>query len=120
MKKKLLIISVILIISIPFLIWAGALLKGEMLTALYLDEFEEAFSADEELMYFTGGYDYAKVLSYSKSNAKVYYVHKGKYGHIATYTKTDEQWIAESVDTRWSTQGNADETVFPYFKFIFN
>ena len=85
MKKSILITAIILIVALPLSVWLGALIKNEILTARYFQEFESTVNTDDEVSYWVEGYDTAKVVSYSKDKAKVYFVKKDLMGTVISY-----------------------------------
>ena len=73
MKKKVILIIVIVGILIPAVLWASALIKCEILTEKYYDDFKQAYTQNIML----GEMEYFKVLSCDENTAEVYYVSKG-------------------------------------------
>lgn len=120
MKKLIFVTAIILIVALPLSVWLGALIKNEILTARYFDEFESTVNTDDEVSYWVEGYDTAKVLSYSKDKAKVYFVKKDLMGTVISYVKENGSWKVSGIETPWSVNGSADESVFPYFRLNFH
>ena len=130
-RKKIILITLVAILALPIIIWTGSLIKCEISTLAHGDEVVDAFnntasSASE----WVSGYEWAKIVSYSADEAQVYYINTNesaadhKYGTLVTYVKQNDVWIQkDAVRTLWSTYGNADEVIWPYwyhiFKFVF-
>lgn len=118
MKKKRIIIFALL-----FLVTASVLtapyIKCGITTILHGDEVIGAFQRDSEVSYYINGYSWARVLSYNGEEAEVYYINEtdfAKYGSTVTYIKQNGEWQPKGgASTEWSTAGNADETVWPYW-----
>lgn len=115
MKKR--ILSVIAaVVLIPILIWVGSLIKCEVLTNRYYDDFALACT-DNPMLDPVG---YFKVLSCDDKTAQVYYVSVGRtMGNVLTFEKRDGTWVEIEWDTIWSASGNADEIVYPYWWHFF-
>lgn len=94
--------------------WFSSLVKYEYLTVCYGDQFTNAYS--EHTMLATP--DYLKVLSYTDSSAKVYYVKRGAGGNILTFVRSDNQseWQFAEWITVWSETGSASDFVWPYIR----
>ncbi len=73
MKKKLIVLIVIVAIITPVAFWGISLIKCEILTHRYYDDFEQAHKQNTML----GEMEYFKVLSCDEDTAEVYYVSKG-------------------------------------------
>jgi len=73
MKKRIVTILLILFCGIPF-VWLVPLIRCEVLTTLNGDEFREGYQATNML----DRVDYFKILNYSSSRARIYYVTKGE------------------------------------------
>lgn len=103
----------VLIIIIAFVvIWLASLLKCEILTWIYHDDFEFAYTDNTML----GDMKYLKVLKCNDETAEVYYVGKDMtHGSVLTFEKQDENWVETRWDTIWSTGGNAADVIFPYW-----
>ncbi len=112
MKRKRWLILIIAIIVIPTLIWISALIKCEILTQKYHDDFDLAYAQNTML----GEMEYFKVLSCDGSTAKVYYVSKDMSGaDVLTFKYTDGVWQQRSWETIWSATGSASEVIYPYW-----
>ena len=111
MKKKLITIA-IAVIMIPIVFWVSSLIKCEVLTQKYFDDFENAYAQNtmlEEMEYF-------KVLQCNGNTAEVYYVSKGKTGaNVLSFEKINDTWVETDWQTIWSTSGSASEVIYPYW-----
>lgn len=109
MRKKL----IILLVLIPLMIWGGALLKCEVLTFRFGEDFKTIYKENTML----GDIDYFKVLEYSDETARVYYVSKNKSGgDILIFEKRNGNWtFSGQWETIWSDTGSASNVVWPYW-----
>ncbi|MDL2281329.1 hypothetical protein LJC10_05705 [Selenomonadales bacterium OttesenSCG-928-I06] len=119
--KKLLKILLILLIGVVFsffIYWRLAILECERFTSEYGKEFETIYQENTSI----GEIDYLKVLDYSDTFARVYYVSTypevgNACGDIVTFTKKDGQWVYNCWEkTVWSKKGNADDYIWPYIR----
>ena len=112
MKETIIKIVLILIIVLTF-IWGIEILKCEILTCRYGIDFDtiyREFTMLEEI-------EYLKVLNYTDSFARVYYVSKNRSsGDILFFAKEKNKWIVENWKTIWSKSGSADDFVWPYIR----
>ena len=116
MKKLKKFVVVLFPILIFFLIWGGSLAKCEILTLKYGNEFSEIYKSNTML----GDMEYWKVIDYSENQARVYYISNNySRGDILTFIKESGTWKCESWNTVWSTTGNADNTIWPYWWHFF-
>jgi len=110
--KKILISVFAFIIIIPIIIWLFSLIKCEVLTKKYYNEFSKAYTQNvmiDEIESF-------KVIKCNKSNAKVYYIVKDMAcAHILEFVNTNNGWTEKSWETVWSKSGSASDIVFPYW-----
>lgn len=61
--------------------------------------------------------EYFKVMDYSKTSARVYYVTKNRTGaDLFAYSKKDGQWVLEEWTTIWSRAGSADGFIWPNYR----
>lgn len=112
MKKKVILIIVIIAIMIPVAFWTSALIKCEILTHRYHDDFTQAYTQNTML----GEMEYFKVLSCDGNTAEVYYVSKGMTdANVLLFKYTDGVWQEISWKTIWSTSGSASEVIYPYW-----
>lgn len=111
--RKLIRYIIILIILCPIIIWLLSLIKCEVLTLLYGQEFESIYRENTMM----GEIDYLKVLEYSDVEARVYYVSAHKSGgDILKFSKNEEQWCYDSWEkTVWSSTGSASDVIWPYW-----
>lgn len=102
-----------LIILAFFVVWGVSLARCEVLTLLHGREFAEGYKENTML----GDMEYWKVMDCSANHAKVYYI-SAHYtgGNVVTFTRKDSDaaWVYDGWDTIWSTEGNADKTLWPY------
>lgn len=84
-------------------------IKGN-LTLKYGKQFEGL----EEQTNMLSNSRYYKVLSYSKSKAKVFYV--SDTGDVITFIKAKDVWEIEEWKTVWSKSGSADSFYWPYYR----
>ncbi|MDL2281330.1 hypothetical protein LJC10_05710 [Selenomonadales bacterium OttesenSCG-928-I06] len=113
MKKllKILLILLIGVVVLFFIYWGAAILKCEYLTYQYGKEFETGYKETNMI----DSVDYFKVLDYSDTSARVYYVSEYS-GNILRFSKEDGQWVYKNWSTVWSKGGNADEIMWPYVR----
>jgi len=119
-NKKLLIILIPIICFIVFLIfWGISLAKCEILTSIYWNEIIKLKNLEDMTL---ESYEYVKILSYSKTNIKVYCIYKwvvdkpyATIGETFTFIKSDEKWKCEKWNVVWSTSGTADNIIWPYW-----
>ena len=117
MKKKTILAIVIAAIIIPIAFWGASLIKCEILTDRYYDDFKQAYKQNTML----GEMEYFKVLSCDENTAKVYYVSKDMMdANVLTFKKQDDTWQEISWETIWSATGSASEVIYPYcWHFIY-
>ncbi len=125
--KRIIVCILILILTIPLLIWGGALAKNGILTAMYKEKIEnlEFIESEEPLPEF----DWYRITSYSDETIKIYFVNtlgKGtngeyKIGGEMILSKTPNGWrhtnMVQSIS--WSGAGSADNYIWPYWHHIF-
>lgn len=114
-SKKFLIIVIIVLILSP---WLLSLLKCETLTLIHGKE----FAGKEQQTNMLDEADYLKVLSYSDTEAEVYYVNRDGTGDTLNFTRQDGEWVYTHWNTIWTTLGgNADGAIWPYWwHFIYS
>ena len=105
--------KILMIIAISFmLIWIFSLIKCEVLTYKYHDDFEYAYQENDML----GNMEYFKVLSVSKDTARVYYVSENmSSAHVLYFENIDRQWKEVEWHTVWAKSGSASGVIFPYW-----
>lgn len=96
-------------ITIFMMVWGYALLKCEILTYLHWQEFYGLDKLNAPVIKS----ETVKVLEYSETKAKVYYV-DDRGGLILEFIKKDEQWISIRSKYVWSQGGTADGLMWPY------
>ena len=112
MKKKRILIIIIVAIMIPVSFWGISLIKCEMLTHKYYNNFEQAYKQNTML----GEMEYFRVLSCDENIAEVYYVSKGMTdANVLTFENRNGVWQEISWKTIWSTSGSASEVIYPYW-----
>ena len=113
MKKhvKRIPLYIILAIVVVFLaVWGFSLLRCEILTNQYHDEFSEAYKSNTMI----GNVEYFKVLSCDGETADVYYISEGG-ANVLNFELQDGVWAETHWDTVWSRSGSADGIVWPYW-----
>jgi len=110
MKRILLIlIAVVLVVTV---IWASSVIKCEVLTQIYSEDFENAYTQNPML----GEMEYFKVLTCDGKTAEVYYVSKGmRSGDVLSFEIHNGTWVETSWNTIWSDTGSASEVIYPYW-----
>ena len=92
------------------LIWGIAILKCEILTYKYGYQFNTIYQENTMI----GEIEYFKVLEYSDTYARVYYVSKNS-GNVLTFSKKSGEWKYDKWEqTVWSKTGSADDFIWPY------
>ena len=106
--KKIITVIVSSLLLCFLLIWSIPYIWYETLTAQYGSEFMDL----EKNIQMIGEADYLKVLDYSETFAREYYVSDAG-GDILTFSKVDGAWKLErnGWKTIWSKSGNADEFI---------
>lgn len=109
MKKFLLKVIIVVLF-----IWVISILKCEILTWQYGSQFETAYRENTMM----GDVDYLKVLEYSESSARVYYVSKNRSGgDVLIFSKQNGLWKYDKWEqTVWSKTGSADGFIWPYIR----
>lgn len=103
---------VVIAIVILTVIWISTLIKCEVLTAKYFDNFECAYKQNTML----GEMEYFKVLNCDGNTAEVYYVSKGMTnGDVLTFVNEDGTWVQTYWQAIWSTSGSASDVIYPYW-----
>jgi len=113
-KRKKVIIFLAPIICFG-IIWVSALARCEFLTLIYGNEFSNQTLYKENTM--IGDMEYIKILDCSKNHARIYYISEGNsLGSIIEFVKIDDKWKYNKwEDALWSTSGNADRIIWPYW-----
>jgi len=95
------------------LIWGFSLARCEILTLLHGEEFADAYKENTML----GEQEYWKILDYSETHARVYYVSKNyQDADILSFKQENGKWKYDKwEDTVWSKSGSASEVIWPYW-----
>lgn len=107
-KKTLIVIAacILILLIIPYI-------KVEILTWQYGREFASLY----RLTNMVEGIDYFKVMDYSGTSARVYYVTSNRSaGILLTLVQQDGQWALETWEAIWSKTGSADGFMWPYYR----
>lgn len=112
--KKILITILIICISPFLIIWGSSILKCEILTYRYGNQFSTIYRENTMI----GNIDYLKVLNYSDSEAQVYYVSENRSGgNILSFVQQNNIWKYDKWErTVWSKTGSADGFIWPYIR----
>ncbi len=104
----------IAIVACLCLFWVGSILKCELRTSQY----GQQFVGLQEQTHMLGESKYLKVLEYSATEARVYYVSSNRSGgDILKFTRQDGDWTySEWEKTVWSNSGSADAFMWPYMR----
>jgi hypothetical protein len=123
-RRKIIFIVCSAIIFVFVIIWGISILKCEILTYLYGNEFYGL----EKQNSMIGDVVTMKILDYSDNYARIYYKDKNStyYGNkyydystsnILIFIKINGQWKYEKWErTVWSGQGSADGFFWPYIR----
>lgn len=109
--KKILIVIIALVLSF-LLFWGGSCIYFEVLTSQHGEEFTELY----KLSNMIDEVDHLKVMKYSDTTAKVYYVTENTVGDLFTFIKQNGEWELEKWETVWSKSGSADGFIWPYIR----
>ena len=110
-KRRILLILLVVIL-IPSVIWLSSIIKCEVLTDKYFNDFEYAYASNSML----GDMEYFKVLQCDGKTAKVYYVSKGMAdANVLFFESKGGKWIETEWETVWSDSGSASGVVYPYW-----
>lgn len=111
--KKHMIVGICSVIAVLLIFWCISVLKCEILTRIHGDEFKDVYQAEDVLKLP----DDWKVLSYSNSNASIYYTYNDNQGgYVLNYTNTGGDWLFDSWGAAWSSTGSADDYIWPYIR----
>lgn len=105
---KAIVVSLVLCFLLS---WLLPYLRYEYLTFQY----GNTFAGLQNSTHMIDEVDNLKVLTYSDSHARVYYI--GNTGDILTFRKVNGSWELENGGwvTVWSKTGSADGFIWPYF-----
>ena len=110
-------IIVLIIIAVILFVWLSFVLYANILTANHAEEFRDTKAMQYNFLHAWDPSDYdLRVLSYSDSQATVYYFSECG-GEKARFVKNSDAWIFDEILAIWSKQGSADDIfIWPYFK----
>ena len=108
--KKIPVYLILTIVVIFLAVWVASLLKCEILTRKYHDDFAEAYKSNTMI----GDMDFFKVISCDGEEAEVYYV-SAKGAALLKFDMQDGAWVETAWDMVWSKSGSADGAVWPYW-----
>ena len=117
--KKFMMIALITVLFV----WIIQLLICDFLTLKY-SSYIELYQTSETLSYWIDESFSAKIISYNQTEMKIYY-YSDYMGILVVFDHSDGEWIStfSQSDIMWSSTGNADRIVLPYwyhcFKFLF-
>lgn len=97
------------------LIWGISLLKCEILTYKYCQDFENAYQSNSMI---NNDIEHFKVLNCDDNTAEVYY-YSEKSGNVLTFEKQQDKWIEKDWEVIWSQTGSASGVVWPYILQFF-
>lgn len=104
--------ALLLCLIVLVIIWVISLIRCEILTHKYYNDFEYAYSDNSML----GEMEYFKVLKCDDNTAEIYYVSKNMTAaNVLTFQKQDDVWVETEWETIWSDSGSASEVIYPYW-----
>ncbi len=112
--KRIPIYAAALVIVLFLIGWGISLLKCELLTHNYYDEFELAYQNNTMIT----NVEYFKVLNCDGNTAEVYYV-SDDCGDVLEFVNQNGNWIETQWRTIWSNSGTASDCVWPYWWHLF-
>jgi DNA-binding transcriptional regulator of glucitol operon len=117
MKKNFLWIGLCIagIVALFLIVWCASLIKCEILTSKYHDDFEYEY---QQIGMISDVRDF-KVLSCNGKKAEVYYISDND-GNVVEFEMKDGTWVQTSWDTIWSRTGSASEVIWPYWLQFFD
>ena len=104
------LIVIIAIIVLFFIVWATSLIKCEVLTNQYYDEFATAHESNAWISDAT----YFKVLQCDGNTAEVYYV-SDELGAVLEFQNQNGVWGETAWCAVWAKHGSASDTIWPYW-----
>ena len=111
-SKTLIVIAAI--VALFLLFWIVSLIKCEILTSKYYDQFALAYQ-NHPMVY---NVEYFKVLRCDGEAAEVYYV-STDCADVLEFRIQDGAWVDTSWRRIWSKHGSASNVVWPYWWQIF-
>jgi len=130
MKKRSRSKSILTPAIIFLIFWLGAVVHSEILTFKHGHEFETAFY-EAQLYNAIGHLGHLKILRYSDTTARVYFVSINRYGgisgseigdrlggHVFVFSNDDGQWVVREQERLvWSRTGSArNGFVWPHIR----
>ena len=113
--KKVLLRIIVICLALYLIIWVGSIIKCEIYTHKYGDDIIDEYKSNLDYSYWIDGYSFVKIISFSSSEAKVYYINDNS-GYIVRYMKINEHWEAYMCDLLWTHNGgSADNSIWPYW-----
>lgn len=114
MLKKNILFCITAVFFACLLIWITSIVKCEILTYQHGMEFSNLYQSNTMI----GEQQYWKVLEYSDTYARVYFVASNRNsGNILTFVRQNGVWVYNSwEETVWSRSGSADGFVWPYIR----
>lgn len=108
--KKIKIIVLVILASI-ILFWIIALLRCEILTLRYEEQFKEAYMQTGMISSIVD----MKVLDFEDESASIYYICEGgTWSSRVEFVRNASGWQMTSWDCIWSRFGSANNVVWPY------
>lgn len=108
--KRLPLYIIVGAVAIFLMVWGSALIKCEILTNKYYDEFKCAYQSNSMI----SDIEYFKILNCDDATAEVYYVSKGS-GNVLKFENQNGTWTQTEWKTVWSKSGSASDAVWPYW-----
>lgn len=102
------------ILAAFLLAWGISLLKCEILTHRYYDDFQYAHVNNS----WIAEAEEFKVLNCNGDTAEVYYTSE-TLGCVLTFDRRDGAWVEVTWRAVWAKHGSASEFVWPYWWHIF-
>lgn len=115
MKKTVIIVLGFAVLLSCF--WICSILKTEILTLLFQEEFKSPSEIGvEHMTYFEEPFD-LKIMSYGCDVATVYY-YSNAGGEKMEFEKKDGKWCYRTTISGWSDRGGSadDFFIFPFYK----
>ncbi len=112
--KRIPLYVIVGVVVLYLIVWGVSLIKCEVLTNKYYDEFENAYQSNSMI----SNVEYFKVLNCDGDTAEVYYI-SNVSGGVLEFQKQDGLWIETNWEVVWSTKGSASGAVWPYIWQVF-
>ena len=107
--KRIPIYAAIAMVAVFLIVWVASIVKCEILTHKYYDEFKAAYKSNSMIT----DVKYFKVLSCDEEKAEVYYV-SDTCGDVLVFKNKNGSWKEIGWRTVWSKVGSASGVVWPY------